>query len=109
MPDHEDARWRLALARISGEIDQRDELLAAGQVRALRAPTIDVPDDLGPAPAELVPVIHELLERLARQQDAVERELLAVGREIARYATARRAPAPLSVEHAAATAFEARA
>ncbi len=109
MADAEETRWRAVLERISGEIDRRDEMLAAGQLRALRAPAIDVPDDLGPVPSVLVPSVHELLERLAAQQAAVEHELMSVGREIARFASARRGPAPLSVEHPAPTAFEARA
>jgi hypothetical protein len=110
MPRHADeARWNAVLTRIAGEIDQRQELIAQGRLRTLRAPSMDVPDDLGPVPKTLVPEVHQLLERLAAQQAVIERELTAVGREIARSAAARHGAAPLSVEHPAPVAFEARA
>ncbi|HEY1741478.1 MAG TPA: hypothetical protein VGI86_22380, partial [Acidimicrobiia bacterium] len=90
MPRNADeARWSAVLARITGEIDQRDVLIAEGRLRTLRAPSMDVPDDLGPVPKSLVPDVHALLERLAAQQAVIERELTAVGREIARSAAAR--------------------
>ena len=105
----EEARWSAVLARIAGEIDKRDEVIAAGKLRTLRAPSMDVPEDLGPVPASLVPEVHQLLERLAAQQAAVEQELTALGRDLARTATAHRDASPRSVEPRPAKAFEARA
>ncbi len=109
MPGEDEPRWRAVLDRIVAEIDRRDALLACGELRAMRAPVIDVPDELGPVPPALVPTVHEIVGRLAAQQAAVERELAKVGRELARCASARPATSPRSVDDAGRPAFEARA
>jgi hypothetical protein len=108
-PTEEETRWSAVLDRIAGEIAHRDELLAAGRVSELRAPAMDVPEELGPVPTTLVPRVHELVERLASQQAAVERELMAIQHELARTATMRPGPLPRSVDEAPSNGFEARA
>jgi hypothetical protein len=107
-PD-ERTRWREVLDRIAGEIQRREELLAEGQLRSLRVPSFEVPEDLGPVPSEFVPRVHELVEALATQGAAIERELMTIGRELARTATVHRDAMPRSVEHSGKSAFEARA
>jgi hypothetical protein len=105
----EEASWSAVLDRIAGEIAHREELLAAGQVNELRAPSMDVPEELGPVPPALVPRVHELVEQLAAQQAAVERHLMAVKQELARCAAVRPVLMPLSVDESPSNGFEARA
>ncbi len=114
-PDTAAAGWVGLLDELERELTERAQLLelhsAAGSGARAGTPEeiVELPNDPGPFPLELLERARGLLDAITDQEAAFERDLTAVSHELARIAVTRPSPTSRSVDGAGSGGFEARA